>query len=97
MELILQNFGPADMIAVRVRDDHVFDLRRIETQLFQAADNLFLGVVREERIENNDSLAAGERPGIVDFRADEVEIIEDLGWLDVPRVTGRWGAGRRVP
>ena len=64
---VLHQFGSAHMIGMRVADDHVLDLRRIEAQLLQAADDLLLRVVREQRVDEDDSLAGGQRPGIVDL------------------------------
>ena len=81
------------MIAVRVRDDDVLDGRRIEAQLFQTADDLLFRVVGEERVEDDDSLAGGERPGVVNLRADEVEVVEDFRRFDVPGFAGGRGPG----
>ena len=64
---VLHQFGSAHMIGMRVADDYVLDRCRIEAQLFQAADDLLLGVVGEQRIDEDDSLAGGQRPGSVDL------------------------------
>ena len=81
---------------MRVADDDVLDRRRIEAELFQAADDLLLRVIREQRVDQDDSLAGRQRPGIVDLRSDEIEVIEDFRRLGVPGVASGRGAGRDI-
>ena len=57
----------ADMIGMRVRDDHVLDLSGVQAKLLQPAQNFFLGVVGVESIQDDDSLIIRQRPRIVDF------------------------------
>ena len=81
---------------MRVADDHVLDLCRIEAELFQPAYNFFLRVVGLKRIDEDDSLAGSQRPGTVDLGADEIEIVENFGRFDVPGFACRGGAGRHI-
>jgi hypothetical protein len=74
------------MIAVRVRDDDVFDGCRIEAELFQAADDGVFGGVFVERVDQDDAVARGQRPGGMNLGADEIEIVEDFRGLGDPGV-----------
>ncbi len=84
LEAILHQLGAADMVAVGVADDDVFDVGRIEAELLQAADDRFLRIVVVERVDQDDAFARGQRPGRVDLGADEIEIVEHLGRVGVP-------------
>src|SRR6266567_637405 len=91
---VLHHFGSAHMIGMRMADDHVLDRCGIEPQLFQTTHDLFFRVVSEQRIDENDSLTGGQRPGRVDLRTDEIEVIEDFGRFGKPYIPGgRWAGG----
>src|SRR5579864_1234867 len=63
---VLHEFGSAYVIGMRMADDYVLHFCRIEAQLFQPAHDFFLGVVRPERVDEDDSLARGQRPGTME-------------------------------
>src|ERR1700694_4797142 len=54
---VLHEFSSAYMIGMRMADDYVLNLCRIETQLFQPAYDFLLRVVRPQRVEEDDSLS----------------------------------------
>src|ERR1700682_2810438 len=66
-ESVLHKFSSANMIGMCMGDDYVLNLCRIEAQLFQATHDFLLRVVRPQRVEEDDSLIRGQRPGIVDL------------------------------
>jgi len=85
------------MIGVRVADDDVLDRGRIETQLLQAADDFFFGVISEQRVDEDDALAGGQGPRRVDLGAYEIEVVEHLGGFGEPSVSSRRGSRRHIP
>jgi hypothetical protein len=74
------------MIAVAVADHRVLDLSRIEPELFQAADDFVLDRVVPDRVDDDDARRSRYRPRRVFFFPDEIEIVENLRRLDVPRI-----------
>ena len=91
-EPVLHQLGAADVIAVSVRDDDVFDGSRIEAELAHAADDRLIGRVVVERVDQDDALARRQRPGRVELGADEIEIVEHFRRLGEPgRAGGRRG------
>src|SRR5712671_2879453 len=91
---LLHQLGAADMVAVGMGDDDVFHRGRIEPEFPQGAHDRLLGGIVVERIDQDDALAARQRPGRMDFRADEIEIIEYLRGLGEPG--GAVGRRRRT-
>ena len=83
------------VVVVAVRDQHIFHVGRIEAHLLEAADDLVLDGVVVERVDEDGAGTGGERPGRVLFRAEEVEVVENLGRLRVPR--GAVGNDTRSP
>jgi hypothetical protein len=68
----------------------------VEAELPQACDDRFLGRIFIQRVDQNDPLAGGQRPGRVDPGADEIEIIEHLGRLGEPGCPVGRGTRRHV-
>src|SRR5215469_5569521 len=66
-EAVLHQLRSANVIGVRVADDDILDHRWIEPELFQAADDLLLGVVCEQGVNEDDSLTGCQRPGRMDL------------------------------
>jgi hypothetical protein len=86
------------MVTVCMRDEDVLDVLWIEPELLHPADNQFLGVVGIERFDEDDSLFRRQSPRRVNFAADEVKIVEDLGGVGVPGAARRRAGGvRDVP
>ena len=54
MVSVLQKFDAAIVIAMRMTDDDVLDIGRIETHLLQAIHDFVLCGVTEQRIDQND-------------------------------------------
>ncbi len=80
----LQVAGATGVVAMAVADDHILDLRRIQSELLQPADDRVFHRVVEDRVENDDALGSSNRPcGILDL-AYVKEIVEDLDRLGVP-------------
>src|SRR5919108_5594064 len=73
------------MVAMRMADQDVFDITWIESELGEAVDDLWLGCVVEQCVDDDDALAGGQCPRRMDLRPDEVERVEHLVWLCVPR------------
>ena len=86
---LLKHLRAPDVVTVSVRDDDVFDVLRIESELAQAADDLLVGVVGVERVEDDDSLAGRERPGAVDLAPHEVEVVKDARRVGIPALVRR--------
>ena len=91
----LQEPRAADVVAVRVADDHVLDLLRIEPERGQPVDDLVLDRVVEDRVHHDDAVRGRDGPRRVLGLADEVEVVEHLDRLGVPRgARGRAGRSR---
>src|SRR5262249_30352808 len=93
---VLQESCAAIVIAVRMRNDDIFDLVHVDTQFSHPVCDLVGRGVVIERLEDDDDLAPHERPGSVDFRPEEIGVVCDLRWLGVPRSLCRRSA-RPVP
>ena len=90
---ILEHFRAADMVAMRMRDDHVLDVACVEPEPLHPADDQLLGVVRVDRVDQNEALARLQRPGRVDLATDEIQVVEDLRRIGVPYVASGHRAG----
>ena len=77
-EVLLQIGGAAEVIAVGVRNDHVFDVSRVEAKLAHAADDGLLDVVVEHRVEQDDALRRRQRPRRHGLHAEQIEVVEHL-------------------
>src|SRR5438477_12394751 len=86
--MVLQVLRTADMITVTMADDHVFDIRRIEPELFKSADDLVFDRVLPDRIDDDDASRSCDRPRRNILLADEVKIVEHLCGLHVPLRSG---------
>src|ERR1700680_1803196 len=77
---VLEVLGAAEMIVMAVRKDDIFHLRRIEAQLFVAANNDALGFLCIiESVDLDDAAASHQRPRGHDIRSQVIKLIEDLG------------------
>ena len=79
-----------------VADDDVFHLARIEAELLQAADDGLLRRIVVQRVDQDDAVAGGQRPGRMNLGADEIEVVEHLGGIGVPGARAGGGGGRDV-
>ena len=77
------------MVSVGVAHDDVLDLRRIEPQFLEAVHDFLFDRVLKQRINHDDPLGRGNRPGSHRLAADVVQVVEDLGRLGVPLRSGR--------
>src|SRR5688572_22196001 len=77
------------MVAMGVRDEDVFNLAGIQAELPHPVEYFVLRLIVEESLEQNDALAPDKRPGVVDLRAEKVEIVGGPGGLRMPRLPGR--------
>ena len=93
---LLQLGGALIVIAVRVADDHVLDVVRIQAQLCHPVDDLRPCRPREVRIDDDDAGAGLKRPRRMLARAQPVEIVEHFERGRIPvgavRRLGRAGA-----
>jgi hypothetical protein len=96
MKPVLHQFGAADMVAMGMTNDDVFDVVGIEAELLQTSDDRFVGRVFVKRIDQDNALAGGERPGRMDLGADEIKIVEHLGRLGEPGLARRSRSRRHV-
>src|SRR5688572_15051801 len=80
------------MIPVSMGDENVLDLIGIKPELAESADNQFFGVVRKDRVDQDDSISGRERPGGVQLPADEVQVVENTRRLGEPCLTRRYAA-----
>ena len=83
-EVILEVLRAARVVAVAVADNRVLDLRGVESQLLQAADDFVFDRVVEDRVDEDDPGRRRHGPGGELGLADEVQIVEDLHRFDVP-------------
>ena len=58
----LDHLGAADVVLMGMRDDQVLDVLRIEPELLHAADDELFGVVRIDRVDQDDAFARRQRP-----------------------------------
>ena len=86
----LEQRGALIVITVRVADQHVLDLARIETERRQPLDNLRLDGVIEQRVDEDDAVGRRERPGGVNLRTDEVEVVKHLDRFGIPPGSLGW-------
>jgi hypothetical protein len=94
---VLKQLCAAIVVAMSVRQDDIFHLARIQTYLLQAVQNfIFRGIV-EQSLDHDNPFAAGERPSAVNRRAEEIEIIGDLGRFGILRFPGGRTATRSAP
>ena len=95
---LLQDLGAADVIGVGVRNQDVLDLLRVESQLLHPADDQLLGVVRKDRVDQDDAVSGRQRPRRVNLATHEIEVVEHLRGIGVPRIAlGRFrGIGDEV-
>ena len=91
----LQHLGAPDVIPMSVRDEDILDVLWIEAKLLHPTDDQFLGVVRINRIDENDPFSRRQSPGGVKLTANKIEIVKDLGGLSVPGITRRRASGIR--
>jgi hypothetical protein len=80
------------VVDVGVAHDRIFDPRRIEPKLAQAAFHLVCDRIVPDRVNEDDPVGSIHRPGGIFLLADEIEIVEHLHRLDVPSGTLRIGA-----
>ena len=92
-EALLQFRGALIVVAVRVADDHVLEVARIETERGEALNDFRLGGPGKVRVEEDDARAGLQRPRRVLARAEPIEVVEHLQWRRVPR--GAVGRCRR--
>ena len=78
------------MIGMAVADYDVFDSRGIEAQFLEALHDLLLDRVIADRVDDDDARGRRHRPSGVFGLADEVQIVENLCRLDVPRRSIEW-------
>src|SRR5262249_22807989 len=83
----------ADMVCVSVRDQDIFDGLWIEAELSHSVHDQFFGVVREDRVDQDNALARRQSPCRVNFASDKVKIVEHASGVGVPRLTGRSAGG----
>src|SRR5437667_2759020 len=82
------------MVSVGMRENDVFDPPRIETEFFHAAEDFVLRRIVIQGLEDNRALVANDRPGIVNLRAKEIEIVGNLGRFCIPGFPGRRSGAR---
>ena len=88
-EALLEQLRAARVIEVTVADEHVTDVGGIKAELAQAADDLVLDRVVEQRVDHDDAVRRRHGPGREFRHADEVEIVEDFLRLGVPALARR--------
>ena len=72
-----------------VRKNDVFHLTGIQTHLLQSVQNfIFRGVV-EQRLDDDNALAADDRPCAMDLGTHEIKVIRDFGRFGIPGFPGR--------
>jgi hypothetical protein len=91
-DVILQKLGATSVIPMPMaKKDDFHVLLRIESKLLEAIPNLVLNSVGGKRIQKDDPFRSRDRPRTFSFRANEVEVVENL---DRERLCLMWvGAG----
>src|SRR5262249_60264655 len=83
------------MVSVCRREDNVFDLTGIQAELPHSTEDFVLRGIVEQRFEDDGAFATHDRPGIVDLRAEKIEIVRNLSGFCVPCLSRR--RSRRGP
>src|SRR5262249_30597003 len=91
----MQILRAADVVDMGMAHDGIFDIRWIEAEFFQATDDLVLDRISPDRVDHDDALRSGERPGGIFLLADVEEIVEHLDGFVVPGRTLRYSARTR--
>ena len=87
----LQELRAAGVIQMGMADDDVLDVGRVEADRRQSVHDLVLDRVIEDRVDEDDAVRRRHRPGRVFGHAEEVQVVEDLHRVGVPRLAGRYG------
>src|SRR5205814_6077141 len=72
---VLKELRTAIVVGVGVRNDDVLDLVDVQAKFLHPPGDLVRRGIVKERLEDDDSFAASERPGAVDLGAEEVEVV----------------------
>ena len=85
------------VVAMRVADDHVLDVARIQAELGHPVDDFRPRGPREIRVDDDDPRAGLQRPRGMLARAQPVEVVEHLEGRRIPvgAVRRLWRAARR--
>jgi hypothetical protein len=77
------------MIPVGVRKNYIFHVLRVQPNFLQAIQNFVTRGVVEQRLDEDNALAADDSPCAMDLGSQEIEIICDLGRFGIPGFPGR--------
>ena len=77
------------MVGVGVRKNHIFHVLRVQPDFGQAIQDFVSRSIVEQRLENDNALAADDGPCAVNLGAQEIEVICDLGRFGIPGFLGR--------
>ena len=98
---VLQQDGATVVIGVGVRKNHIFHVLRVQPDFLQAIQDFVSRSVVEQRLEDDNALAADDGPRAMNLGAQEIEVICDLGRFGIPgfpgRCTGTCSATTRAP
>src|SRR5580698_2476270 len=72
---VLQQYGAAVVIAVGVRKNHILHVLRVQTDFLEAIQNFVSRSVVEERLDDDNALAANDGPCAMDLGAQKIEVI----------------------
>ncbi len=89
---VLQKFDGAIVIAMRMTDDDVLDIGRVETQFLHAIHDFVLRGVAEQGIDQNDAGGSLHGPGAVGLCGQHIEVVKNLPTFGVPVLARRSGA-----
>ena len=89
MVSVLQKFDGAIVIAMRMTDDDVFDICRIETQFLHPVHDFVLCGVAEQGVEQDDAGGSLHCPGAVRLCGQHVEVVKDLPTFGIPVLARR--------
>src|SRR3989442_101693 len=71
-----------------MREDYILHFCRLQTGFLQTVQNFIFGGVIEEGFDDNDPLAAHNRPGAMNPGAQEVKILRDSRRFGMPNFFG---------
>ena len=89
---VLQKLDGAIVIAMRMTDDDVFDIGRVETQFLHAIHDFVLCGVTEQGVDQNDAGGSLHRPGAVGLCGQHIEVVKNLPAFGIPVLARRGDA-----
>src|SRR5579863_925230 len=72
-----------------MRKNHILHVLRVQPDFLQAIQDFVSGSIVEQRLQDDNALAADDGPCTMNLGAQEIEVICDLGRFGIPGFPGR--------